>query len=133
MKRHSDDFVLRWVKEARHSEKKKKSAISIVARAQNTGNIKHYNARALSATQQQQHSLVTATAGASVCMYVCFCTCSVCCHMHTNEDERFFFARAADQPRSHKISIQQYSSNDTTAEEHQAFAFVPVVMVYVCG
>ena len=43
-----------------------------------------------SATPQQQHSIVTATGGASVCMRARFCACAwvVGCHRHTKRSRR---------------------------------------------
>ena len=45
-----------------------------------------------------------------------------------DQEERFVLVEL----RSHKISIEQYSSSGTTATVLQALAFVPVATVYVC-
>ena len=66
----------------------------------------------LSATTQQQHSFVTATNGASVCMYMCSCTWSVCCHRHTIRSRRavcLCFLLLKKHPLSHAATKTEYS------------------------
>ena len=82
----------------------------------------------LLATQQQQHVLVTTTNSASVYMYSCFCTWSMCCHIVGTKDDQeewrvFLFAKAADQPRSHQISIYSLQQQRYNGSRAQALFF----------
>ena len=70
----------------------------------------------------------------SVCVCMRVSVRGVCAVIGTQdgqEERRFFSAKAASQPRSHKLSTKQSISSATTAAVLQALAFVPIVTVYV--